>query len=202
MVRKLLMMFGVVAACSPLLLPVMGMAHASTPSALPGQAAAVTCPNPCTVKAEDNIFDPKVVTVTAGTVITFQNVGQAAHTATSDSGAPFSFDSSSISPGASYPVTIPSGPAMLITYHCTYHQSLGMVGTIVVLGPGNVGPPSPTASPTVAATSDNLPSPSALPTPVPSQKYFPKIGGGLLVILLVGIAFGYLKTKRKLQDKG
>ncbi|HWD08887.1 MAG TPA: hypothetical protein VHA57_07315, partial [Actinomycetota bacterium] len=66
----------------------------------------------------------------------------------------------------------------------------------------NAIPTAPATSASPPPSSDELPSPTALPTPVPSQKYFPKIGGGLLVIALVGIAFGYIKTKRKLQDKG
>jgi|SRR5579883_2541288 len=209
MVRKLLMVFGVVAAFSPLLLPLFGMANAA-PSQLPGQAAttaAPSCPNPCTIQATDsnggnNVFTPKVVTVTAGTVINFTNTGTAAHTATSDTGAPLTFDSGNLAPGASYQVTIPTGPAMIINYHCTYHQSLGMVGTIVVLGPNHEVPASPTVAASPPPTTDDLPSPTALPTPVPSQKYFPKIGGGILVIALLGIAFGYIKTKRKLADKG
>ena len=209
MVRKLLLMVGVVAAFSPLLLPLMGMANASPSGRAPGQAAATgtpTCPNPCTIQENDaggnNVFSPKTVTVTAGTVINFSNVGSAAHTATADSGSAASFDSGNMAPGATYSTTVPSGAATIISYHCTYHASLGMVGTIVVLGPNNAIPVAPSTSPTPLQTSDDLPSPTAQPTPVPSQKYFPKIGGGLLVIALLGIAFGYLKTKRKLQDKG
>ncbi len=209
MVRKLLMVFGVVAAFSPLLLPLFGMANAA-PAQFPGQAATTgkpTCPNPCPVQATDsnggnNVFTPKIVTVTAGTVINFTNTGTAAHTATSDTGAAVTFDSGNLNPGATYSTTMPAAGGVIITYHCTYHQSLGMVGTIVVLGPGNAIPTAPATSASPPPSSDELPSPTALPTPVPSQKYFPKIGGGLLVIALVGIAFGYIKTKRKLQDKG
>jgi plastocyanin len=203
MFRKLLVVLGVCAAASPLIFPLMAIAQARS---APAQTSVGTmCANPCNVQAQDNVFVPKMVTVTAGTVVNFTNSGQAAHTATSDSTSDATFDSGNLNPGQSYQFTVPTSLSTnggYIPYHCTYHVSLGMVGTIVVLNASKQPPASPLASPSPAATTDGLPSPVALPTPVPSQKYFPKIGGALLVILLAGIAFGYLKTKKKLADRG
>jgi plastocyanin len=203
MYRKL--MLGLCLAAVAIVFPGTALAKSDTPKA-PAQAAAVACPNPCTVQATDaNVFTPANITVAAGTTITWNNTGSADHTVTDAAG---SFDSGDLPGGQTFKFTVTTPGT--ISYFCQYHKSLGMVGTIVVTGsPGGGGgttstasspPPSPSPIPTI--TSLGLPSPPVTPSPVPSQKYFPKIGGLLLIVLLLGIGVGYLKTKKKLADKG
>jgi plastocyanin len=179
-----------------------------------------------TVKATDDSgtnprFDPTTITIKVGQTVTFKNTGQAPHTATADDN---SWDSTATHaldpPGGSF-TTPPFTKAGTVTYKCTYHAAQGMTGTIVVqAGPGGVGP-APSASASATATASASPSaaspspsitgtgpaalgisPSPTPTAVPSQKYFPKIAGLLLALLIVGVAAGYVKTTRKLADKG
>src|SRR5206468_651651 len=101
------------------------------------------------------------------------------------------------------------------TYKCTYHASLGMTGKIVVTGaatgPAAAASPSAGGSPSASASGSPSPtltgaaqfgiSPSPAPTAPPSQKYFPKIAGAIVVLALLGIVLGYVKTARKLADK-
>jgi len=79
------------------------------------------------VSMTDFKFTPKTLTISVGDSVTWTNDAQDPHTSTSDSGL---WDSGSVSPGQSYTHTFNS--AGTFPYHCTFHQSLGMVGTIVV----------------------------------------------------------------------
>ena len=84
-----------------------------------------------------------------------------------------------------------------------------MVGKIVVTGAatGPAASTSPSASasaspsPTLTGAAQFGISPSPAPTAPPSQKYFPKIAGAVVVLALLGIVLGYMKTARKLADK-
>lgn len=74
-------------------------------------------------------FDPGTITIKVGTSVTWMNTTSAPHTATSDSGAPASFDSGAINASSgtfSFTFTKPG----TYNYHCSYHSY--MHATIVV----------------------------------------------------------------------
>lgn len=76
---------------------------------------------------KDYSFSPSSMTIAPGTIVTVTNDGMYAHTWTSDTGL---WDSGNLNPGQSYSFMFKS--AGVYHYHCTYHQSIGMVGTITV----------------------------------------------------------------------
>ena len=204
MYRKLILGLGVCLAAITVFFTSSAFAKGGT-AATPRQAAAALCPAPCKVQATDtggtnNVFTPVTVTVKPGEAITWDNTGSAAHTATADDGQTITFDSQNLNAGQSYTWSGTTTPGYYL-YHCTYHAALGMVGAIVVTNPDGSLPPPPSPKPTVQTTTDALPTPAPALSHPPSQKYFPKVGGALVVLLLVGISFGYLKTKQKLADK-
>jgi plastocyanin len=75
------------------------------------------------------MFSPKVDTVHVGHAVKWQNHDGFTHTATSDD-AGVTFNTGNIASGASGTFTPTSTGT--ITYHCIYHQSMGMVGTLIV----------------------------------------------------------------------
>jgi plastocyanin len=82
-----------------------------------------TAPN--TVTITNYTFSPASLTVTKGTVVTWQNNDGVAHTSTNDNGA---WDTGTIVPGGSKTTTFST--AGTFTYHCTVHPM--MTGTIIV----------------------------------------------------------------------
>jgi plastocyanin len=72
-------------------------------------------------------FSPLTLTVSKGTTVTWSNHDPNAHTATSDNGT---WNTGNIAGGNS--ATQLFSTAGTYHYHCTYHQSMGMVGTIIV----------------------------------------------------------------------
>src|SRR5712692_2104690 len=82
-----------------------------------------------TVETQEFKFIPDTITVKVGDSIIFKNTGQAPHTATAKDK---SFDTGNINAGESKTVTF--SKAGSIAFVCTYHESLGMVGTINVEG--------------------------------------------------------------------
>lgn len=184
----------------PSLSPVVALA--SQPSATPAQAAAATV-NATETPSGSFVFQPPSITISVGQSVTFKNTGQAPHTATADDN---SWDSGNLDAGQSFTTPAFKTPGT-VAYSCTYHKALGMVGTIVVTGapqPGGATTPTTASSPsaTVAALGNGLPpAPPSLPAP-PSQKYFPKIAGLLLLVALLFVARGYMGMKKRLADKG
>jgi plastocyanin len=152
---------------------------------LPVRAASTT------VEAQDNKFSPANFTVAAGDKVVFKNTGQAPHTATAKDG---SFDTGNLDPGESKSVTVAA--AGTIKFVCKYHETIGMTGTITASGQGAAAAPATSPSPSPSASAAAKGPGSAVPaTPPPaSEKYFPKIAFGLLVLLLMLIGIGYLRT--------
>ena len=72
-------------------------------------------------------FTPSSMTVARGTAITWRNDDNSVHTSTSDSTG---WDTGDMTRGAIKTITF-STPGTF-RYHCTYHRSMGMVGTITV----------------------------------------------------------------------
>ncbi len=80
-----------------------------------------------TVTMGSTSFNPQNLTVTRGTTVTWSNTSSIAHTSTSDNGA---WDTGNIPAGSSKTTTF--NTTGTFPYHCTYHKSMGMVGTITV----------------------------------------------------------------------
>ena len=205
MVRKVIL--GMFVTSMVFLVPSTVLAKAQ-----PAQGGATTVNATETGGGSSFVFQPNNITIKTGQTVTFKNTGTAPHTATADDG---SFDKTPLNPGDSYTTPAFTKPGTY-TYKCTYHASLGMTGTIVVSGasvPGGVSTtPTSTAAATATASASASPvptgtaafgiSPTPTPTAPPSQKYFPKIAGAVVVLALLGIVAGYVKTARKLHDKG
>lgn len=77
-----------------------------------------------------NRFSPKTITISVGQAVTFVNTGSVPHTATADPGSG-TWTSGELLPGKSY-TTPPFMTPGTYSYHCLYHQTLGMVGSIIV----------------------------------------------------------------------
>ena len=80
-----------------------------------------------TVQMAGMVFSPVTLTVAAGTVVTWSNNDDVAHTSTSTSGI---WDTGNIPAGGSKTTTF--GVKGTYSYTCTYHASMGMRGTVVV----------------------------------------------------------------------
>jgi plastocyanin len=94
-----------------------------------GASSSSPPPNttPNTVSMRSDSFLPGSITVARGTTITWRNDDGITHTATSDSPG---WDTGDVPPGASKTTTF-NTPGTF-NYHCTYHRTMGMVGTITV----------------------------------------------------------------------
>jgi plastocyanin len=99
-------------------------------------------------------FIPASLTINTGDTVTWTNNTAATnHTTTSDTGV---WDSGTLTPGVSFSFTFTQTGTF--AYHCTFHQALGMVGTIIVVNP-------PTATPTNTATATRTRAPTRTRTP-------------------------------------
>lgn len=83
--------------------------------------------DPNTIVLSGMSFSPGSKTISAGTTITWKNTNSFVHTSTSDAGA---WDTGNI-PGGTSKTTTFNTPGTY-PYHCTYHATMGMTGTIVV----------------------------------------------------------------------
>ena len=132
-----------------------------------GGASAATA----NVSMKDNVFSPKTVTIKAGDSVTWTNNGTVAHTSTGD--APLSlWDSGSVVVGDSFARTFTAGGKY--RYHCTFHQSLGMVGTVSVTikASPRSGPAGTVFTITVASVDTPLPWHYDLRKKVPGDPVF------------------------------
>lgn len=80
-----------------------------------------------TIELVDYKFEPAAMTIAPGTIVTAVNDSTTAHTWTSDTGV---WNSGNINPGASFSFTFATPGTY--KYECSYHYSLGMIGTITV----------------------------------------------------------------------
>jgi plastocyanin len=92
-----------------------------------GSAASPTTSAPSTIVMANLAFSPTTLTIKKGTTITWKNNDAYVHTSTSDSGV---WDSGDIAGGGSRTTTFAT--AGTFPFHCTYHGSMGMTGTIIV----------------------------------------------------------------------
>jgi plastocyanin len=202
------MMLGMYLAAMVLLVPSGALAKvlpAHAPGRAPTQAAGNTVEATETGGGANFVFVPDTITVKTGDTVTFKNTGKVPHTATADDGT---FDFTPLNVGDSK-TTPPFTKPGTFGYKCTYHAALGMIGKVIVTGAATG--PAAAGSPSAAASASPTPkltgaaqfgiSPSPVPTAPPSEKYFPKIAGAVVVLALLGIVLGYVKTARKLADK-
>ncbi|HUL42739.1 MAG TPA: plastocyanin/azurin family copper-binding protein [Bacteroidota bacterium] len=99
----------------------------NNPSNSYGGSSSGSPPPPNTVVMSGYSFSPSSMTIKKGTTITWKNNDGAIHTSTSDSGV---WDTGDMPNGASKTTTF--NTVGTFNYHCTYHQAMGMTGTITV----------------------------------------------------------------------
>ncbi|HEX8720737.1 MAG TPA: plastocyanin/azurin family copper-binding protein [Pyrinomonadaceae bacterium] len=102
-----------------------GGARAGAASNAAGGAAAATTAGSQQIEMGDDVFQPALVTVPAGTKVTWVNKGHKAHTVVSNDKL---FDSGLVNVGAEFSHTF-AAPGTY-SYHCAPHAK--MVGQIVV----------------------------------------------------------------------
>lgn len=155
-----------------------------------------------TIEADDNEFIPDEVTAQVGDTIVFENVGSAPHIAVASDG---SFDTGNLNAGDSAEVTVEEEGT--IEYVCSYHVALGMEGTIIVeaaAGAPAGGEEEPAEEEPAedesaadegegggdeeAGGGDDEGSAAEEEEVAPTQKYFPPLGVGLFVLMLLGFA--------------
>jgi len=113
-------------------------------------------------------FQPNPLTVPVGTVVVWTNQDTAPHTATSDTGSAFTFDTGMLQKGQSGRVTFTT--AGTFAYHCTVHPN--MHGSITVTAAGAAAPSAAAPSAPAATTAPPAPAPTTAPPKAPST------GGG------------------------
>ena len=126
-------------------------------------------------------FSPAEITVAAGDTVTWTNLDQVVHTATSTSGA---FDSADLDPGESFSMTF-STPGTY-DYLCTPHPS--MTGRVVVAAP------APTATPVISTGSGGIPN---VATPAPDGRgVLAQLVGLALLIAALAVAASRARSER------
>lgn len=100
-----------------------------------GPAAASQAPRESTVKIVDFAFEPSEASVAAGGTVTWENIGEAPHTATFDD---VELDTDTIAPGSDTPLVAPA-EAGSYSYRCNIHPDR-MRGTLVVVGQNQADP--------------------------------------------------------------
>jgi LPXTG-motif cell wall-anchored protein len=135
-------------------------------------------------------FSPATITIKAGDTITWTNAGTIPHTATGSG-----FDSGTLNPGQSFSHTFTS--VGTISYHCTFHQALGMVGTIVVEAAGTTPPPPTGGTGGTGSSSGGEPTGTAAPLPNTgsSSSTVPFLFGGAALVLVGGIVLLILRRR-------
>lgn len=120
-----------------------------------------------TVEMRNIAFEPRTVTVPAGTTVVWVNRDAFAHTVTADNG---SFDSGLIPPGGAFRFTF-ERPGTY-PYYCVPHGGpggVGMAGLVVVTAPGpSPTPARPTATPVPPPPTPEPPTPTPTPEPSPT----------------------------------
>jgi plastocyanin len=159
----------------------------------PADAASRGGSSPATPKAKksasasvsvgDNFYAPGTVSVAVGDTVTWNNNGQAPHSATADDG---SFDTGVFDPGGSRSVTFDS--AGTFSYYCTVHGQAqsGTVRVLAASGGGGKGGGSAGSSASGSGTSEA--SAVASPDAAGDANTLPMTGMAVGALALVGFA--------------
>jgi plastocyanin len=134
-----------------------------------------------TVTQTEYVFTQMSVTIAVGDTVTWTNNGATAHTSTSDTGV---WDSGTMNPGASFSRTFTTPGTF--PYHCSFHQALGMTGTVTVTG----SPPVITSSATASATVNSPFSYAIAASDGPTSFGASGLPGGLAVDPVTGVVSG------------
>jgi plastocyanin len=127
-------------------------------------------------------FNPSPLTIPVGTTVVWTNQDTAPHTATSDPGSAFTFDTGNLQKGQSGRVTF--NTAGTFTYFCKVHPN--MHGTVIVTAAGgtaNAASPSasaPSASAPSTVSTTAVPTATRAATPTTAPPSAPNTGGGAL----------------------
>lgn len=93
----------------------------------PNSSPAPSNVPPNTVVMGSSSFNPATLTVASGTTVTWRNDDSDVHTSTSDNTG---WNTGDMRSGVSS--TTVFNTAGTFRYHCLYHRTMGMVGTIIV----------------------------------------------------------------------
>jgi plastocyanin len=110
----------------------MGLPNTGAGAPNTGGSSTQAQPASQSVNMVNTSFNPKQITVKAGTTVVWTNKDTMAHTVTADNN---SFDSGNLNPGDTFKFTFTK--AGTFPYHCKYHggpNGQGMSGTIIVTG--------------------------------------------------------------------
>jgi len=172
--------------------------------ALPAEAKTVT------IETKEFKFVPPTASIAAGDTLVFSNTGATVHNAQAPDG---SFKIDIINPGEKKSVVVTKSGT--IPYVCTFHETVGMKATLTVAGaagaeqpaqnpapgapaddasPGPAGSPAASTAEVKAAPAAKAPAKPAAPVAAekpPTEKYFPKIGILLMLMLapLIGLSY-------------
>jgi plastocyanin len=117
-----------------------------------GPAPASEAPREASVKIVDFAFEPKEVSVSAGGTVTWNNTGNAQHTATFDD---VDLDTEVITPGSDGKLVAPAKPGSY-SYRCNIHPAK-MRGVLVVVGQNTADPTKVQAVGAAQATGAEVP---------------------------------------------
>ena len=148
-----------------------------------------------TVTITDSAYDPATVTVTAGSVVTWNNGGAKAHTVTADDG---SFDSGNLDPGQAFGNLF--GTAGTFAYHDTADPTLKGSVIVTAAAPTSSGAGTPEPTPPPGTLPPDFGSPSVVPptaAPSPSAPVTgsndsgtPTSTSSILLFIVAGVAIG------------
>jgi len=110
-------------------------------------------------------FDPTPLTIPVGTTVTWTNQDTAPHTATSDPGSAFVFDTGMLQKGQSGKITF--NTAGTFTYFCTVHPNMHGTVTVTAAAANTSAAPAIPAPPIVAPPA--IPAVAAPPVTVPTS---------------------------------
>ncbi|MBI2831771.1 MAG: cupredoxin domain-containing protein [Chloroflexi bacterium] len=135
----------------------------STSAPPPDTTPAPPVPTTLAINVGDDFFSSAIMSVAAGTTVTWANTGRSPHTVTSDTGI---FSSGTMNTGASYAFTFQT--AGTYSYRCIFHN--GMTGSITVTGGDTTTSVNPSTPPPAQAPAPTPPPASA---PIPPSALAP-----------------------------
>ncbi len=148
-----------------------------------------------TVTITDSAYDPARVTVTTGSVVTWNNSGAKAHTVTADDG---SFDSGSLDPGQAFGNVFST--AGTFAYHDTADPALRGSVIVTAAAPTSSGAGTPEPTPPPGTLPPDFGSPSVAPATTAPSPTAPGSGSNdsgtptstssILLYIVAGVAIG------------
>ena len=158
-----------------------------------------------TLEATDNKFSPQTLDVAVGDTLVLKNTGKGLHNAVAKDG---SFKSKDVTGGQETTVQITK--AGTISFVCTYHEALGMKGTLNVADGGGAGNAPAAAAPEEEKAENQSESSKATEgekaeeekgeedseaaaEKPPVEKYFPPVAGLMMLLMFPLLALAWRK---------